>query len=382
MAGHVTLGVGTQKGLFLFDGDPAAGKWKAREPILPEWEISTVLLDPREPDHMTVGTVHYAWGATVRDSRDGGKTWTQTALRPVPEGKAQPPGDGNGQGSGLRPISRIWQIVRGNEQGTLYAGVDEAALYVSRDNGESWSEVEGLSSHPSRPHWQPGAGGLCLHSIVIDPNDSKRMWVAISAVGVFGTTDGGRTWEPMNKGITPMVQTGSPDENAMFCIHRIALDPTAPGRLYMQFHAHNMTPDQKMSPGVYRSDDAGRNWKAIDAQLPDHFGFPLAVSKKGEVFVIPLYDGARTFRDGKAAVWRSASGGDSWERVTRGLDGEPEFSGVLRDAMCADVSDPAGVYFGTTGGDLFTSGDAGKSWNRIPGRLPRVLSVRAEVRNA
>ncbi len=387
MARNVTLAVGTNKGLFLFEGDPAAGNWKSRDPILPEWEISSVLLDPKDPDHLTVGTVHYAWGATVRDTRDGGKTWTQTALRPPPEGQDKPTEasageNGNGAAPGQRPIKRIWQIVRGNEKGTLYAGVDEAALYVSRDGGEKWSEVEGLTNHESRPHWQPGAGGLCLHSILIDPNDSKKMWVGISAVGVFGTADGGKSWEPMNEGLAPMVMTGSPDENAMYCIHRIALDPTAPGRLYMQFHAHSMTPDKSPSPGVYRSDNGGRMWKPIDKQLPDHFGFPLAVTRKGEIFVVPLYDEARTFPGGKAAVWCSRDGGESWDKVTRGLDAEPEFTGVLRDSMCADTGDPAGVYFGTTNGDVFTSGDAGRSWQRIPTRLPRVLSVRAEVRDA
>ena len=384
MAGRVTLAVGTQKGLFLFDGDPASGSWKAREPILPEWEVSTVLLDPKDPDHLTIGTVHYAWGATVRDSRDGGKTWSQTALRPPPADGPRPGEFGyeDKGGEGQRPIKRIWQLVRGNEKGTLFAGVDEAALYVSRDNGQSWSEVEGLSNHESRPHWQPGAGGLCLHSIVIDPRNSDRMWVAISAVGVFGTTDGGKSWEAMNEGIAPMIMTGAEHEAAMYCIHRIALDPTSPDRLYMQFHAHNMTPDKSPSPGVYRSDNGGRHWKAIDKALPDHFGFPLAVTQKGEVMVIPLYDESRTFRGGKAAVWRTSDGGDSWEQVTRGLDAEPAFSGVLRDAMVADTSNPGGVYFGTTNGDLFASGDSGRSWKRVPVRLPRVLSVRAEVRDA
>lgn len=378
----MTLAVGTNKGLFVFDGDPAGGKWSAREPLLPEWEISSVLLDPKDPEHFTVGTVHYAWGATVRDSRDAGKTWSQTALRaPDPEGQAKP-ADGNGNAAGKRPIKRIWQIIRGNEKGTLYAGVDEAALYVSRDDGQSWSEVEGLSNHESRPHWQPGNGGLCLHSILVDPKDSKRMWVGISAVGVFGTTDGGKSWEAMNEGIAPMIMTGAPHEDAMYCIHRIALDPSTPNRIYMQFHAHNFTPDKTRSPGVYRSDNGGRSWKAIDKQLSDRFGFPMAVTRKGEIFVVPLYDEARTFPSGKSAVWCSRNGGDSWERVEKGLTEEPRFTGVLRDAMCTDVSDPAGVYFGTTGGDVFTSGDAGKSWQRIPGRLPRVLSVRAEVRNA
>ena len=372
MSRKVTLGVGTQKGLFLFDGDPSGGQWTARDPLLPEWEVSTVLLDPGDPDHLTVGTVHWTWGATVRDSRDGGRTWTNTPLRP-PEPKVE----------GQRPIKRIWQIVRGNEAGTMFAGVDEAALYVSRDDGQTWAEVEGLSSHPSRPHWHPGGGGMCLHTILIDPTDADRMWVAISAVGVFGTTDGGRTWAAMNKGIAPMVTTGSPDENAMFCVHRMALDPTRPDRLFLQFHAHTMTPDKRRSPGIYRSDDAGGTWTPIDGQLPDHFGFPLAVSRKGEVFAIPLKgDEDRTFTGGKAGVWRTRDAGARWERCEQGLAGERQFTGVLRDAMCADGGDPCGVYFGTSGGDVFASGDAGSTWRRLPGRLPRVLSVRAEARDA
>ena len=363
MANHL-LGVGTMKGLYLFDHD-RDGTFTPREPLLPEWEITALLLDPSDADHMLVGTSHYAWGPTLRETRDGGKTWSQTPLRKHVGGEPR------------HPLKAIWQLTRSPDGQTLYAGVDEAALYKSGD-GENWEEVKALADHPSRPHWNPGAGGLCLHTILIDPSDADRMWVGISAVGVFGTSDGGETWQPMNKGIPPMVQTGSPDEDAAYCIHKMQLDPTTPNRLLMQFHAHSMTPDGKPSSGVLASDDGAQTWRAIDGGLECKFGFPLGVSAKGEVFVVPLKgDFDRTFAGGEPAVCRTDDLGQTWHRTP--LGGEtPDVTGVLRDAMAVDRGDPAGVYLGTTNGDVFASLDAGASYAKLPGRYPRVLVVRSE----
>lgn len=359
------VGVGTNKGLFLFKSN-GNGQWSAGDPILPEWEVNSLLLDSADPDHLIVGTVHYAWGPTLRESRDGGKTWEQTTLRPK-------------DAEAKYPINRIWQLIHGQTNGTMFAGVDEAALFKSTDHGKTWVEVEGLTNHESRPHWNPGAGGLCLHSILIDPADANRMWIAISAVGVFSTTDGGATWHAKNVGLPPMVQTGSPDENAMFCIHKIATDPTTSNRLFMQFHAHAMTPDGSGSSGVFRSDDAGDNWKPIDADLPAKFGFALAVTPGGQILVIPLEsDGNRVFADGKTRVYRSDNAGDSWKELASELPSDPVYAGVLRDAMCIDGT-PGGVYFGTTNGDVFATANAGDSWQRMPGQLPRVRVVRAGV---
>ena len=264
--------------------------------------------------------------------------------------------------------------------GRIYAGVADAALYVSDDDGASWREIGGLTRHPSRPHWQPGNGGLCLHTILFDPDDPDRMWVGVSAVGVFGSTDGGESWVALNEGLPPMSMTGSPDEDAMFCIHKMVLDRSNADRLFMQFHAHTMTSDGARSSGVFRSDDAGASWKAIDAELPHKFGFPMALSQDGHLFVIPLLsDENRLFDQGQAVVWRSADAGESWERREVSASDERIFSGVLRDAMALDGGEQAGVYFGTTGGDVYASADAGDSWQRLPARLPRVLCVRAEA---
>lgn len=366
MADRTVLWVGSAKGAYAFESDGDRRAWRLRDPVLPEWSFDSLLLDPEDPDHVLAGTSHAAWGATIRETRDGGKTWSQTALR-APDAPAE------------HKLQRIWQLFRNIADGTLLAGVEDAALYVSRDGGGSWSEVSGLTRHPSRPHWQPGGGGLCLHTILVDPSDPRRMWVGISAVGVFATTDGGETWEARNKGIPAMSTTGSPDEDAVFCIHKMALDPQNPDRLYMQFHAHTFTPDGQRSSGVFRSDDGAKSWQAIDQDLPLKFGFPLVHSSRGELFVMPLIsDENRTFDQGRPTVWRSRNGGEGWDTLELPTEG-PVYAGILRDAMTADGQEQTGVYAGTTNGELFASPDAGDTWHHLPARLPRVLCVRAQA---
>lgn len=367
MGDRVVLRVGTEKGLYAFESDGDRRAWRLAGQSLPEWRVDALLMDPADPDHVLVGTSHMAWGATVRESRDGGHGWTQTALR-EPDAPAE------------HPLTRIWQLARGPRPGRIYAGVADAALYVSDDDGASWREIEGLTRHPSRPHWQPGNGGLCLHTILVDPVDPKRMWVGVSAVGVFGSTDGGESWQALNQGLPPMTMTGSPDEDAMFCIHKMVLDRSNPDRLFMQFHAHTMTADGSRSSGVFRSDDAAVSWQAIDADLPHKFGFPMALSRGGRLFVIPLIsDENRLFDQGQPVVWRSSDGGENWTRREAGRGDERTYAGVLRDAMAVDDREEAAVYFGTTGGDVYASADDGETWQRLPARLPRVLCVRTET---
>lgn len=367
MAERVVLRVGTEKGMYAFESDDDRRAWRLAGQSLPEWRVDALLMDPADPDRVLVGTSHMAWGATVRETRDGGGSWTQTPLRP-PDAPAE------------HPLTRIWQLARAPQPGRIYAGVADAALYVSDDDGASWREIDGLTRHPSRAHWQPGNGGLCLHTILVDPDDPGRMWVGVSAVGVFGSTDGGESWEALNEGLPPMTMTGSPDEDAMFCIHKMVLDPSNSDRLFMQFHAHTMTSDGSRSSGVFRSDDAGARWRAIDAELPHKFGFPMALSQGGELFVIPLLsDENRLFDQGQAVVWRSGDAGETWARREVGSGDERIYSGVLRDAMALDGSEDTGIYFGTTGGDVYASADAGDTWQRLPARLPRVLCVRAET---
>ncbi len=367
MSERVDLWVGTVKGVYGFQSDGDRREWRVKEPMLPEWRVEAILPDPDDPDHLMVGTSHEAFGTTIRETRDGGATWKETPLRSAEETEEP----------GAHPLNKVWQIVRGPAEGTLYAGVDEAALYRSDDDGESWREVEGLTRHPSRPHWMPGFGGLCLHTILSDPADPRRIWVGISAVGVFGTTDGGETWTALNRGLPPMMATGSPDEDAAYCIHKIVQDPADPARLFMQFHAHTMTPDGTRSSGVFRSDDGGGEWKAIDGEIPFKFGFPIAMSGKGELFVMPVEsDMNRVFGEGRPRVWRSTDRGERWTELDARPSDEPVYSGVLRDAMVVDGRDPTGVYAGTTGGDVLASADAGETWRRLPARLPRVLCVR------
>ncbi|MEM8875718.1 MAG: sialidase family protein [Planctomycetota bacterium] len=347
-----TLWIGTAKGLFR--ADRSGGGWELAEPTLAGWECSALL--PDGPDGaFLVGTSHYAYGPTVRRSDDGGANWSTHALREVlTESK--------------HPINRIWQLATDPHQsGRVWAGIDEAALLHSDDGGATWAEVSTLTDHPSRPNWFPGAGGLCLHTIVHHPTDPQCMVVGISAVGVFRTTDGGATWHASNEGLPGMRETGAADEDAMYCIHKIAADPTSTDRLFMQFHAH------AGSSGVFRSDDFGQNWSAIDDSFADKFGFPLVATDSGTVCVVPLQsDEQRMPTDGKLRVMRSTDGGTHWSVVDSGLP-DSVYAGVLRDAMSATGES---IAFGTTNGDVFVSDDAGANWGALPGRLPRVMCVR------
>jgi photosystem II stability/assembly factor-like uncharacterized protein len=269
-------------------------------------------------------------------------------------------------------LKHIWQIVPGHasQPGTWYAGVDDAALFVSRDDGDTWTELKGLTNHPTRARWTPGAGGLCLHSIVVDPTNPRRLWVGISSVGVFRSDDAGETWQLRNEGLPNIAPEFIVDPDMGRCVHKLVLDPARPGALVMQFHG-----------GVYVSDNAGDAWKRVSAGLPHDFGFPLAATARGDFFVVPLLaDTNRVVPDGALKVWRTRDRGRTWRAMTQGLPQKDHFVGVLRDAMAADTLEPAGVYLGTTSGELFYSKDDGGSWEKLPASFPRITTLKVWAR--
>jgi photosystem II stability/assembly factor-like uncharacterized protein len=361
----ITLLVGTTRGAFFFHSDANRKNWTMTGPHLDGWEIYS-LCGVRAPngnghgsERIFAGTSHFVYGPTIRVSADLGETWTQ-----VEDGPRY------SKESGFT-LNRIWQITPGHpsEPNTLYAGVDEAGLFTSRDGGITWEEVSALTRHPTREEWGPGNGGLCLHTILPDPANPRRMWVGISAVGVFRTEDGGETWKVRNRGL-PQVATGVRNQEVGRCVHKIVLDPNRPDTLYCQFHG-----------GVLKSTDAADTWEPIETGLPSNFGFPMGVTTGGDLFVIPLEsDMTRHVKDGILRVFRSRDGGESWQPSGRGLPEQPHYVGVLRDAMSVDTFDPAGIYFGTSMGEVFYSPDGGENWDRLPGQFPRITMIKSWVR--
>jgi photosystem II stability/assembly factor-like uncharacterized protein len=298
------------------------------------------------------------FGPAVWKSIDLGATWTLAS-----EGLAYPAGEA--------PIKSVWSVAPDGER--LYAGVEPAGLFRSDDGGQSWQHVAGLRDHPSRPNWQPGGGGLILHSIVPHPNDQRQLWVGISSAGVFHTADGGKTWEARNRGTrADFLPEGQKYPEYGQCVHCLVMAPGRADRLYQQNHC-----------GMYRSQDGGRQWESIEAGLPSTFGFPAAVHPRdpGTLYLLPLNgdSAGRYVPDGKTAVWRTRDGGDKWEALRQGLPQDNVFFGVLRRAMATDRLEPAGVYFGTNTGMLFASADEGDSWDRIAQYLPAIYSVETLV---
>jgi len=357
---QVTLLVGTQKGAFFFSSDQSRKQWKMSGPHLSGWDVYSFFGESGGSKRIWAGTSHYSYGPTFRVTDDFGATWQQLDARP------QYPLE-----TGWK-LNRIWQIVpHPTDPRTLFAGVEEAGLFVTRDRGESWQEISALTRQPGREKWFPGNGGLCLHTILIDPKNPQRMWVGISAVGVFRTEDGGASWKNLNKGL-PSLATGSDEESSLCCVHKMVLDPRDANTLYMQYHG-----------GVFKSTNSGEGWTPIETGLPGNFGFPMVISPTGELFIAPLQaDEQRFFKDGKASIYRSRDAGASWQAQSKGLPSEPYFAGVLRDAMATDPFNPAGIYVGTTMGDLFHSIDAGDTWHQLPGKFPRISTVKTMVTEA
>ncbi|WP_075215908.1 WD40/YVTN/BNR-like repeat-containing protein [Mongoliimonas terrestris] len=357
MTDTVFVLVGTRKGAFIAASDPARREWSLKGPFCETWPINHVIADP------ATGTVYAAggnewFGPAVWASKDRGETWTHSSA-------------GLAYAAGETPIKAVWSLAI--RDGVLYAGVEPAGLFRSTDGGETWSHVAGLRDHPSRPQWQPGGGGLILHSIVLHPRDPGQIWVGISSAGVFHTFDGGETWSPRNRGTRAdyMPEDQRYPEVGQ-CVHCIVMAPGNPDRLYQQNHC-----------GMYRSDDGGVTWESIEEGLPSTFGFPAAAHPRDpdQLFLAPLNGDiqGRFMPDAKGAIWRTRKGGTAWEAKREGLPQENAYFGVLRQAMATDRLEPAGVYFGTNSGTLYASADEGDSWAALAHHLPVITSVETVV---
>jgi hypothetical protein len=360
MAKKLLILLGTKKGAFILEGDEARAAWRLRGPYCETWPMNHVAADP------ATGTIYGGggnewFGPAVWKSTDLGHSWSHSS-----EGLAYEAGE--------TPIKTVWSVAAG--PGGLYAGVEPAGLFRSRDGGQSWRHVAGLRDHPSRPHWNPGGAGLILHSLAPHPADASRLWVGISAAGVFATADGGETWEPRNRG-TRADYNPEDQRYPEFgqCVHCVVLAPGGAERLYQQNHC-----------GMYRSDDGGRRWDSIEAGLPSSFGFPAVVHPRDPetLFLLPLNGDikGRYVPEAKAAVWRTRDGGKSWRDLRAGLPQQDAFIGVLRQAMAVDPLSPAGVYFGTSSGALYASPDEGESWTCLAQHLPAISSVETLVADA
>ena len=362
--------VGTRKGAFVLTADGKRDRWKVSGPHFAGWEIYHLKGSPAEPNRLYASQSSGWFGQVIQRSDDGGATWEAVGNEFRYEGM---PGTHQWYDGTQHPweFARVWHLEPSlTDPETVYAGVEDAALFRSADGGQSWQELSGLRCHASGPRWQPGAGGMCLHTILLDPADPARIFIAISAAGAFRSDDAGRTWRPVNRGLK---SEGIPDPDADVghCVHRIAMHRSRPGVLFMQKHWD-----------VMRSDDAGESWTEVSGDLPTDFGFPIDVHahEPETIYVVPIKSDSEHYPpDGKLRVYRSRTGGNEWEPLTKGLPQRDCYVNVLRDAMAVDSLDSCGVYFGTTGGQVYMSPDAGDSWSPIVRDLPAVLSVEVQT---
>jgi photosystem II stability/assembly factor-like uncharacterized protein len=388
---QVRVLAGTRKGAFILTSDGKRQNWQVSGPHFSGWEMYHLKGSPKDPNRIYASQTSGWFGQIIQRSDDGGKTWHQPGT-PKGEPTTAPDGSPKGESNKFKydaaaaPLTthqwydgtqhpwefkRVWHLEPSlTDPDTVYAGVEDAAIFRSTDGGENWQEIPGLRGHGTGPTWQPGAGGMCLHTIILDPKNPQRIWIAISAAGAFRTDDGGKSWKPINHGLRSQY-IPDPDAEIGHCVHHIAMNPKRPGVLFMQKHWD-----------VMRSDDAGDNWKEVSGNLPTDFGFAIDVHahEPETIYVVPIKsDGEHFVHEGKLRVFRSKTGGNEWEPLTKGLPQKDCYVNVLRDAMAVDSLDKCGIYFGTTGGQVYASPDAGDTWNPIVRDLPAVLSVEVQT---
>ncbi|HEV8605662.1 MAG TPA: hypothetical protein VGQ99_09865 [Tepidisphaeraceae bacterium] len=385
---------GTKKGAFILTSDGNRHRWSVSGPHFAGWEIYHLKGSPLDPNRIFCSQTSGWFGQIIQRSDDGGKTWHQPGLKPG-EPTTTPDGTPIAESNRFvydtvppngKPLTthqwydgtqhpwefkRVWHLEPSlNDPDTIYAGVEDAALFRTTDGGKSWHELAALRGHPTGAKWAPGAGGMGLHTIILDPKNPGRIFIAISSAGTFRSDDGGKNWKPINHGLHSQY-IADPNAEVGHCIHRIAMHRSRPNVLFMQKHWD-----------VMRSDDAGDSWHEVSGNLPSDFGFPVDVHahEPNTIYVVPIKSDSEHFPpEGKLRVYRSKSGGNEWEPLTKGLPQQDCYVNILREAMSVDDLDPCGIYFGTTGGQVYASADGGDSWNPIVRDLPAVLSVEAQV---
>ncbi len=390
---RVRVLVGTRKGAFILTSDGNRDKWDVSGPHFGGWEIYHMKGSPADPNRLYASQTSGWFGQIIQRSDDGGQTWFPPGSKPdeltTPEG--MPKGESNKFVYDTSPktgkpltthqwydgtqhpweFKRVWHLEPSpTDPDVVYAGVEDAAIFKSSDGGQSWHELAGLRGHGSGPQWAPGAGGMGLHTILIDPTQHNRLSIAISAAGAFRTDDDGRSWAPINRGLHSL-HIPNPTAEVGHCVHRIAMHPSRPNVLFMQKHWD-----------VMRSDDAGASWHEVSGDLPSDFGFPIEVHahEPNTIYVVPIKSDSEHYPpEAKLRVYRSRTGGNEWEALVKGLPQRDCYVNVLREAMAVDSLDSCGVYFGTTGGQVYASADGGDSWASIVRDLPAVLSVEVQT---
>lgn len=367
---EVRVLVGTRKGAFVMRSDEQRKNWTVDGPHFPGWEVYHITGTPADPNRLYVSQSGGWFGQVIQRSDDAGKTWETVNNDFAYDGV---PGTHQWYDGSQHPweFKRVWHLEPSpTNPDSVYAGVEDAALFHSSDGGKSWRELSGLRDVKANL-WQPGAGGMCLHTIVLSPDDPNRIFVAISAAGAFRTDDGGQSWRPVNQGLKSEGELPDSDAEVGHCVHSITMHPSRPNTLFMQKHWD-----------VMRSDNAGESWHEVSGNLPSDFGFPIAVHahEPETIYVVPITSDSHHFPpDGKLRVYRSRSGGNEWEALTNGLPQEHCYVNVFRNAMAVDKLDSCGIYFGTTGGQVYVSPDSGDNWMPIVENLPPVLSVEVQI---